>query len=66
MSQGITVPGLAEALQRNRPPRQLARSPAYARPPPGVIAAEIVEGLEAALERMKLIAEDLTVEEEAS
>jgi type I restriction enzyme M protein len=28
-------------------------------PPPGVIAAEIVEDLEAALEQMRLIAEDL-------
>ena len=27
-------------------------------PPPGVIAAEIVEDLEAALEQMRLIAED--------
>ena len=31
-------------------------------PPPGVIAAEIVEDLEAALEQMRLIAEDLTVD----
>ena len=30
-------------------------------PPPGVIAVEIVEDLEAALEQMKLIAEDLVV-----
>jgi len=34
-------------------------------PPPGVIAAEIVEDLEAALEQMRLIADDLAVEEES-
>jgi type I restriction enzyme M protein len=33
-------------------------------PPPGAIAAEIVEDLEAALEQMRLIAEDLSPEEE--
>lgn len=31
-------------------------------PEPGVIAAEIVEDLEAALEQMKLIADDLAIE----
>jgi len=33
-------------------------------PPPGVIAAEIVEDLEAALEQMRLIAEDLAIDDE--
>jgi hypothetical protein len=32
-------------------------------PPPGVIAAEIVEDLQAALEQMRLIAEDLEIPE---
>lgn len=33
-------------------------------PPPGIIAAEIIEDLQAALEQMRLIADDLTLEKE--